>query len=130
MEENDKEIPGVRSTRRKPFDVPQNAYIHVHVEKDKESFIEVTPQSLRLMMELMLFGAVNDCLIYKEGKEKHDLAINWFFEEEDDLMSFRMCCVILQLNQDKVRFKVQRDIDSGRVKYRHTDFEAFLNLCS
>jgi len=112
-------------------------YINIHVTDGEGGYIDITPQSIMLMMEYLLQGAVSDFLGYVESHEKHENARIWLFEEDtNDLMSLNTCCSFLFLSKDRVRFMAQHERDRGITHFKapHQSeglnrFDEFLNLC-
>jgi len=114
-------------------------FINIHVSEDDESFIDVSVESVILMMEYLLQGAVSDFLGYVEGHENHENARTWLYFEGDseDFMSLNNCCAVLGLSKDRVRFMAQRERDKKRTHFKAphgeggiNQFDEFLKLCS
>lgn len=92
--------------------------------------VDVSVESLHLVMECLLNGALNDYLKYREGSELFANARAWLFEEEgDDIMAFHTCCAVLGLQPDRVRFAVNAAKDRGKVRYLPKEFCRLLEAC-
>lgn len=94
--------------------------------------IDVNVESLTLMMEFQLTGAMNDYVRYGPGEELFDNVRYWMFEEsgaENDLSTFNACCCILGLNADRVRFMANWYKDRRKRRFYHIEFGKFLEMC-
>jgi len=98
----------------------------------KLSYIDVSLESVTLLMECQLTGAMDDYIRYGPGEELFENAKAWFFDEageEEDLSCFLTCCRILGLNPDKVRFLANWHKDKGKKRFYHLEFGEFLEQC-
>jgi len=105
------------------------SYIHIHMAPSN-SYYEVSVESIGLMMEYLLSGALKDYLGYKNIAENYINAKHWlFFEDSEDFTGFNMCCIILNQNPDKIRFRIQQLRDMGKTKLSEFEFTKFLDEC-
>lgn len=103
--------------------------IHINLAPSN-SYYEVSIESIGLTMEFLLHGALNDYLGYKEKSENFKNVEHWLFREDaEDLTSFNMCCIVLNQNQDKIRFKIQQLRDMGKTKLSKLELVTFMDMC-
>ena len=89
---------------------------------------ELNDDQERNLMELILEGAVGDYLSGKADSEKYQNACIWIFKDEcDKYPSMEDVCQILALSKIKLRLKIQKLLDSGRVKINEKSMRYLLN---
>jgi len=121
-----------RKKRRKLLPPKKDLYIDINLDqKTGEGYVDVEVGSVVTWMELLIIGAVNDYLGYREGHENYENARHWLFvEDADDVMAMNNVCHILRLNKGKVRFCVDQSRDRGKTRYYKKEFDRFLDACT
>ena len=78
---------------------------------------EANNEQEREFMEKMLEYAVGDYLSYAADSEEYQNACIWLFKDEcDRYPALNHVCQILSLSKTRLRLKIQKLLDSGRVK--------------
>ena len=89
---------------------------------------EANNEQEREFMEKMLEYAVGDYLSYAADSEEYQNACIWIFKDEcDKYPSMEDVCQILALSKIKLRLKIQKLLDSGRVKINEKSMRYLLN---
>ena len=93
--------------------------------------MDIDLESVGMLMEQLLRGALNDYLGYREASEHHLNAREWLYGEDGawDVMSFNSVCGVLGLDRDRVRFNLNALADQGKTDFKTLEFIRFFESC-